>query len=84
MQRDGHHHRRATTPVQADLTILAASDRNNPVYDLVGIKNYPPEIWQRHTTGKLTVLPIPGNHYTLYTEPENFTHLTTALDRIYG
>lgn len=71
-------------PVQADLTILAASDRNNPVYDLVGIKNYPPEIWQRHTTGKLTVLPIPGNHYTLYTEPENFTHLTTALDRIYG
>ncbi|MFI8829241.1 beta-ketoacyl synthase N-terminal-like domain-containing protein [Streptomyces sp. NPDC053431] len=71
-------------PIRADLTVLAATDRNNPVYDLVGIKNFPPETWQQHTTGKLTVVPLPGNHYTLYTDPENFTRLTTAIDQIYG
>ena len=71
-------------PVRADLTVLAATQPRNPVYDVVGIVDMPPEVWQQRTTGKLTVIPLPGNHYTLYSDPDNFARLTTVFNRIYG
>ncbi|WP_051163404.1 polyketide synthase [Nocardia brevicatena] len=71
-------------PIKADLTVLAATERRNEVYDLVGIRSLPPEVWEQHTTGTVTVVPLPGNHYSLYTEPENFEVLARVFDRIYS
>jgi 3-oxoacyl-(acyl-carrier-protein) synthase/thioesterase domain-containing protein/acyl carrier protein len=71
-------------PIAADLTILAATDRRNEVYDLVGISDLPPQTWQEFTTGRVAVTELPGNHYSLYTEPANFPLLVRALDRIYS
>lgn len=71
-------------PVDADLILLSATERGNPVYDAIGIESLPPEIWSRYTTGTVTSLPLPGNHYTMYTEPENFVQLAAAFDRVYG
>ena len=71
-------------PVSADLTLLAAGERRNPVYDLIGIKDVPAQAWREHTTGRLRVETLPGDHYTLYADPEHFGRLAAALDRIYG
>ena len=69
--------------INADIINLLATERHNPVYDVIGIKDQPPEIWQSYTTGNLTMISLPGNHYTLYSAPENFTNLAAALDRVY-
>lgn len=71
-------------PIRADITLLTATEPRNRVYDLVGIKDLPPETWQTYTTGRLTVVPLPGDHYTLYSDPDHFPYLAAALDRIYG
>jgi phthiocerol/phenolphthiocerol synthesis type-I polyketide synthase E len=69
-------------PVRADLTILCATERANPVFEALRIQDLPPETWRHQTTGNMTVIPVPGNHYTLYSDPENFTNLAAALDLI--
>ncbi|MGI5380827.1 beta-ketoacyl synthase N-terminal-like domain-containing protein [Streptomyces sp. CA-251387] len=69
--------------INADITNLAATERRNPVYDVIGIKDLPPEAWQPYTTGNLTTVSLPGNHYTLYSDPDNFTRLAATLDQIY-
>jgi 3-oxoacyl-(acyl-carrier-protein) synthase/thioesterase domain-containing protein len=71
-------------PVKAPLTLLSATDQHNPVYDAVGIRPLSPESWRQRTTGQVTIIPIPGNHYTIYSTPEGFAQLTAALDEIYG
>jgi hypothetical protein len=70
--------------VHADITLLAAAQRRTRVYDLIGIADVPPEAWQDSTTGWLTVRTLPGDHYTLYSDPTNFRRLVDALDGIYG
>jgi 3-oxoacyl-(acyl-carrier-protein) synthase/thioesterase domain-containing protein/acyl carrier protein len=77
-----------TTPpppaVDADLILLTATETDNPVYDAIGVESLPPDVWRKYTNGTLTSLPIPGNHYTMYTDPGNFTQLAAAFDRVYG
>ncbi|WP_190814743.1 thioesterase domain-containing protein [Saccharopolyspora pogona] len=74
MQRDA--------PIEADITVLSAEEKHNPAYDAVGIRSLPPESWQRYTTGAITSMVIPGNHYTLYTE--HFDELVAAFNQVYA
>jgi hypothetical protein len=71
-------------PVNVDITLLSAARQRNPVYDVIGLIDLPPQSWQSYTTKELTIIPLPGNHYTLYSDPTNFTKLAGAVDRIYG
>ncbi|RSM61930.1 hypothetical protein DMH04_53530 [Kibdelosporangium aridum] len=69
-------------PIDADITVLSAAEQSNPAYDVVGIRSLPPESWQRHTTGTITSVVVPGNHYTLYTE--HFDDIVGAFNQVYG
>ncbi|MGV0816092.1 beta-ketoacyl synthase N-terminal-like domain-containing protein [Mycolicibacterium boenickei] len=70
-------------PITANLTVLTAATRHNPVFDMIGVQNLPGRAWQQYTTGTVTVTDIPGDHYTLYSTPQNFDRLCAELKTIY-
>jgi acyl transferase domain-containing protein/thioesterase domain-containing protein len=71
--------------VRADVTVLAASEPENPlILRRLAIQWHDRHTWARHVAGRLTVRPVPGNHYSIFRDPTNLASLTAAYDAAVG
>lgn len=71
--------------VRADVTVLAATEPENPlILRRLAIQWRERHTWARHVAGRLTVRPVPGNHYSIFRDPTNLASLTAAYDAAVG
>ncbi|WP_432092904.1 beta-ketoacyl synthase N-terminal-like domain-containing protein [Streptomyces sp. bgisy100] len=47
--------------------------------ELLRIKLLGKEYWRAHVAGELDIVPVPGNHYTMFTDEQLVPHLTAAF-----
>lgn len=69
--------------VDADLTVLAATEPEDAtVLDRLSIRWLPRETWGSHAGGTVTVVPVPGNHYSMFRDPAHLAALGAAYDAV--
>jgi 3-oxoacyl-(acyl-carrier-protein) synthase/thioesterase domain-containing protein/acyl carrier protein len=52
---------------RGDVTVFAAQETNDPaLLQMLRIQDVPAQTWQSHVAGTVTVVPVPGNHYTIF------------------
>jgi thioesterase domain-containing protein len=66
-----------------DVTVFAARQPEDPrLLEMLKIRSLPKDTWQRHVDGRVTVVPAPGNHYTMFSDEECLVELAATYDRV--
>ncbi|MER8185241.1 beta-ketoacyl synthase N-terminal-like domain-containing protein [Kitasatospora sp. NPDC094015] len=69
--------------LRTDLVLFEAGEQENrDLLDALRIRAEPKQRWQAHLDGDLAVLPVPGNHFTMFTDPAHLARLAAALDSV--
>jgi len=61
--------------------LLSATDPRPLVFDLLDLPAVPPDGWRRHLTGPFRIVPVPGDHYTMFRNRQHLERLVAAYDR---
>ncbi|GAA0658510.1 hypothetical protein GCM10010193_06500 [Kitasatospora atroaurantiaca] len=70
-------------PLRTDLVLFEAEEQENrDLLEALQIRTEPKTRWQGHLEGELAVLPVPGNHFTMFTDPAHLSRLAAALDSV--
>jgi 3-oxoacyl-(acyl-carrier-protein) synthase/thioesterase domain-containing protein/acyl carrier protein len=69
--------------VDADVVLLAADQREDgEVLEQLGIRRVGKDAWRRHVVGgRLRIVPVPGNHYSIFRDPANLAMLAERYEQ---
>ncbi|MET9800380.1 beta-ketoacyl synthase N-terminal-like domain-containing protein [Streptomyces sp. NPDC006368] len=68
--------------LDADIVVLAAEqEENRAIMRALDIRGTERGLWTRHCSGRVDVLHVPGDHYSMIRDPENIRRLGAAVDR---
>ncbi|MEU5345295.1 beta-ketoacyl synthase N-terminal-like domain-containing protein [Streptomyces sp. NPDC020766] len=83
--RDNHEALKRWFPdwlLTGDIVVLAAEqEENQAIMRALDIRKTERALWARHSSGRVEVLQVPGDHYSMIRNPENLRHLGAAFDR---
>ncbi|OAT81014.1 hypothetical protein A6P54_13555 [Bacillus sp. MKU004] len=66
---------------KGDLLFFEASDsESDEVLDLLKIKRVDKQVWKNHISGELTVIKVPGDHYSMFGDPANVKKLAEMVE----
>jgi thioesterase domain-containing protein len=69
--------------LQADVAYLAASVPQSQQIDTrLAIRRVPSESWRNHMAGQFTSVSVPGDHYSMFRDPENLRVLAAEYGRV--
>ncbi|MEV4612465.1 beta-ketoacyl synthase N-terminal-like domain-containing protein [Kitasatospora sp. NPDC049258] len=69
--------------LRTDLVLFEAGEQENrDLLEALRIRAEPKTRWQAHLDGDMAVLPVPGNHFTMFADPAHLSRLAAALDSV--
>jgi phthiocerol/phenolphthiocerol synthesis type-I polyketide synthase E len=66
--------------VRADVVLLQASEREDANLERLGIRRIGKEAWRRHVAGDLRLVPVPGDHFSMFRDPRHIGAVARAFD----
>ncbi|MER8000614.1 beta-ketoacyl synthase N-terminal-like domain-containing protein [Streptomyces sp. NPDC095613] len=72
-------------PLSGDIVVLAAEqEEDRAIMRALDIRRTERGLWARHSSGRVEVRQVPGDHYSMIRSPEHLPHLGAAFDRALG
>lgn len=63
--------------------MLEAAEPENPAdLERLGMRVVPKSAWGTHVDGSVTVVPVPGNHYSMFRDPRHLRDLAGSLQHV--
>ncbi|MGY1638680.1 beta-ketoacyl synthase N-terminal-like domain-containing protein [Geodermatophilus sp. SYSU D00742] len=68
--------------VRADVVLLRASEEEDTDLERLGIRRLGKELWRRHVAGDLRLVPVPGDHFSMFRDPRHVGAVARAFDAV--